>query len=354
MIYHCSTLFVEYMPLLNAVHYVTTRAIGALVTALILWLVTGDYFISFCQKYLTTGTREYVPATHKLKGKVPTMGGLWIIAIAIINILLWANLAKPHAWLSILCLLLFGCIGAYDDWCKIYAVRGISERGKILAQLGAAIILLGVWWVVAQPSTEVWFPLFKSMHPAIGILFIPWVILVIVGTSNAVNLTDGLDGLASGSLALNFAVFGAIAYLAGHCELSQYLLIPFAGSAELAIVAASLIGSVLGFLWFNVYPAQLFMGDVGSLSLGAMLGFMALMTKQELLLPLSGILFVAETVSVVLQVASMRLRGKRIFRMAPMHHHFELIGWPETKITYRLTLLTLLACAFAIVLLKLR
>lgn len=354
MIYFWSSLLLAKYPVFNVLLYVSTRAIAALMTSLIVWLVAGERFISFCQINLSAGTREYAPETHKLKGKVPTMGGLLIIGTTLLSIFLWCNLTKGVVWVAVLCLISFGLIGAYDDWCKIHATKGITERTKFLAQLMAASLVLSVWWATTHPSTEVWFPFFKELHPAFGILFIPWALWIIVGTSNAVNLTDGLDGLAAGSLAVNFSLFGLIAYLAGHHAIADYLFIPFVQSAELTIVAAAIVGSLLGFLWFNVYPAQLFMGDVGSLSLGALLALLALMTKQEMLLPIAGILFVAETVSVILQVASMKFRGKRIFRMAPIHHHFELIGWPETKITYRLTLLTVMASALALVIVKLR
>lgn len=190
--------------------------------------------------------------------------------------------------------------------------------------------------------------------PYIGVLLIPWATFIIVATSNAVNLTDGLDGLATGPLILNFSTFAMIAYLAGHMKFASYLFIPYAASAELTILAAALIGCLLGFLWYNTYPAQIFMGDVGSLALGGGLAFMSLMTKQEILLLFSGGIFVAETVSVILQVASYKLTGKRIFLMAPLHHHFELLGWKEAKVTVRFWIITIILCVFALLTLKIR
>ena len=203
-------------------------------------------------------------------------------------------------------------------------------------------------------STELVFPFFKHCRPALGLFFIPWAIFILVACSNAVNLTDGLDGLAIGSLLPNFAIFALICYLAGHWGLAHYLQIPFAGTAEIAIMGAILIGSSLGFLWYNAYPAQIFMGDVGSLALGAGLALMAIMAKQELLLPISGGLFMLETVSVIAQVLFVRFRGKRLFKMAPIHHHFELLGWPESRITTRFGIISLVLCLLALITLKLR
>lgn len=353
MIYHLSNLLTNH-PLFNALHYTSTRCLGAIATAVIMWILFGDKFISICKKYLSADTREYVPDTHKLKGKVPTMGGIFLIGVTLLTMVLWCNLQRPSVWIISACLLLFGSIGAYDDWCKIHAQKGISERFKMSLQIGAAILVIGIWFLFDTPSTEIWLPIFKSIHPDIGMLFLLWAAWIIVGTSNAVNLTDGLDGLAAGSLVLNFATFGMIAYAVGHALIAWYLHLPFVHTAELTVIAGALVGSCVGFLWYNIYPAQLFMGDVGSLALGATLGCMTLMTKQELLLPISGILFVAETVSVVLQIFWMKRFGRRIFRMAPIHHHFELIGWPETKVTFRLTVITAFACICALALLKLR
>jgi len=203
-------------------------------------------------------------------------------------------------------------------------------------------------------DTTISFPFFKSLQPDLGWFFIAWVMFILVGTSNAVNLTDGLDGLAIGSLMPNFATFSIICYLAGHYKIANYLHIPFAGSAEIAVLGSILVGASLGFLWYNAYPAQIFMGDVGSLALGSGLALMAIMAKQELLLPIAGGLFMVETISVMMQVFSFKYLGRRIFKMAPIHHHFELLGWPESKITVRFGIISLILCLLALVTLKLR
>lgn len=226
----------------------------------------------------------------------------------------------------------------WDDWSKIRRNKGIYAVKKFSLQLITSFIAISaaLWFGVID--TTIVFPFFKWLMPDIGLFFILWAIFVIVGTSNGVNLTDGLDGLAIGSLLPNFVMFSLIAYLAGHATFASYLQIPFAGSAEIAVISANLVGASLGFLWYNTYPAQIFMGDVGSLALGACLGLIALMAKQELLLPITGGLFVVETVTVVIQVLSYRLRGKRVFKMAPIHHHFELLGWQESRLPLALVL----------------
>jgi phospho-N-acetylmuramoyl-pentapeptide-transferase len=285
---------------------------------------------------------------------MPTMGGIFILMVVIINVFLWSDLANPQVWVFLGGLCSFGAIGGWDDWSKIYYKRGISARTKFLLQVGAAfmVVCAWLWWGYGQETIV--FPFFKSFHPNIGWLFIPWAIFIIVGCSNAVNLTDGLDGLAINALLPNFVIFSLIAYLAGHAQFATYLNIPFAGTAEIAVIGAMLIGASLGFLWYNTYPAQIFMGDVGSLALGAALALMALMSKQELLLIIAGGLFVVETVSVIVQVFSYRFLGRRIFKMAPLHHHFELMGWPESKITVRFGIISLILCLLALITLKLR
>jgi phospho-N-acetylmuramoyl-pentapeptide-transferase len=274
--------------------------------------------------------------------------------VVLINTLLWCNLYKSHVWIFLACLFSFGLIGLWDDVNKIRNQKGISAFLKFGLQIGAALIITLMWLIFTCAPTTITLPFFKNIQPDLGFLFIPWATLVIVGCSNAVNLTDGLDGLAIGSLMPNFVTFALIAYLAGHYQFSEYLHIPFAGTSEIAVIGAILIGASLGFLWYNAYPAQIFMGDVGSLALGAGLALMALMAKQELLLLISGGLFVGEAISVIAQVVSYQLRGKRILKMAPIHHHFELLGWQESKITVRFSIITLVLCLLAIVTLKLR
>ncbi len=327
---------------------------AGLLTALGLSFVFGNWFISKFSQLVRTPTREYVPDTHKLKGNVPTMGGLFIIANILISALLWCNLLDLHVWVFLGAILLFGAIGFIDDWNKLHKKQGISARAKFFLQLGSALLVVVVWCWACKPSMELVLPFFKNIHPNLGYLFIPWAILVLVGCSNAVNLTDGLDGLAIGSLLPNFAVFGVMAYVSGHVLLAEYLQIPFMATSELAVLSAILVGSSLGFLWYNTYPAQFFMGDVGSLSLGAALALLGLMTKQELLLIIAGGLFVLETVSVILQVLSYKYMGKKVFRMAPIHHHFELLGWPESKITIRFTIISIVLSLLALMTLKMR
>jgi phospho-N-acetylmuramoyl-pentapeptide-transferase len=354
MIYHLSLYLKPYWPFFNVLHYVSVRAVAALLCSLATFLLYGGAFLAISQRFFRSKAREFTPEAHKSKDSMPTMGGVFILAVMAFNTLFWCDLSNRKVWIFLLGIVGFGLVGFVDDWHKIYRQKGISARMKFKLQVIIATILafLLVFW--ADTSTEVVFPFFKHLQPNFGLLFIPWAMFIIVGCSNAVNLTDGLDGLAIGSLIPNFATFSLICYLAGHYGIAHYLHIPFAGTAEIAIIGAILIGSSLGFLWYNTYPAQIFMGDVGSLALGAGLALMALMAKQELLLPIAGGLFVLETVSVILQVISVRFRGKRLFKMAPIHHHFELLGWPESKITARFGIISLVLCLLTLITLKLR
>lgn len=354
MLYHIPRLLCDNISTLNFMHYVSFRAMAALMTVLILSIVAGDTCIELAKRLFRSKAREYTPDTHRAKDDMPTMGGLFIIGALCGTMLIWCNLSDPATWLLMSSLILFGGIGFWDDWSKIRQKKGISERHKLYAQIFCAAALVIIWYGMYQPSTAVVLPFFKSHALNLGILAIPWWIFIIVGASNAVNLTDGLDGLAIGSLIPNFATFAIIAYLAGHTGFARYLHIPYAATAELAIIGAALVGASLGFLWFNAYPAQIFMGDVGSLSLGATLGFMAVMTRQELLLAIAGILFVVEALSVMAQVVSYRYFKRRIFRMAPLHHHFELMGWRESKITIRFAIISCIACLCALMTLKIR
>lgn len=354
MIYHLSFYLKYYWPFFNVLHYVSVRAVASLLSSLVTSLLFGDLFIAISSRFFRSKAREFTPESHKSKDSMPTMGGVFILAVVVINALLWCDLACFHVWIFLLCITGFGFLGFWDDWTKIRKDRGISSGVKFKVQLLIATLVVCSLVFFTSFSTELVFPFFKNCTPNIGLFFIPWAIFVIVACSNAVNLTDGLDGLAIGSLLPNFATFSLICYLAGHCGLAHYLNIPFAGTAEIAIIGAILIGASLGFLWYNTYPAQIFMGDVGSLALGAGLALMAIMAKQELLLPIAGGLFVLETVSVMLQVVSVRLWGTRIFKMAPIHHHFELLGWPESKITARFGIISLVLCLLTLITLKLR
>lgn len=354
MVYHIALYLKQYWSFLNVFHYISVRAMCVLLTSFSLSGLFGGRFIRLAQRLFASKPRDYVPDSHKIKQNIPTMGGIFILGNVLISLLLWGNLLNMRLWVCILALLLFGLIGFLDDWHKLKRKRGISSSHKFGLQLIASLITVSTWLLLVKPSTRLIFPFFKHLHPDLGHFFLIWAIFVLVACSNAVNLTDGLDGLATSALITNFGVFSLIAYAAGHAKIAAYLQIPFAGSGELTILGGALLGACLGFLWYNTYPAQIFMGDVGSISLGAVLGLMALMTKQELLFLIAGGLFVLETVSVIMQVGSFKLRGKRLFKMAPIHHHFELIGWPETKIVVRFAIISIILALLALMTLKIR
>ena len=354
MIYHLSFYLKHYWPFFNVLHYVSVRAVASLLCSFASFLLFGGLFMAISRRFFRSKAREFTPDTHRVKDSMPTMGGAFILAIAFINTLLWCDLSRSQVWIFLFCIIGFGALGFWDDWQKIHKNRGISSVIKFKLQLLVAFLVSLGLFLTHSFSTELIFPFFKHFNPNLGLFFIPWAMFVIVGCSNAVNLTDGLDGLAIGSLIPNFATFSLICYLAGHYGLAQYLHIPFAGTAEIAIMGAILIGTSLGFLWYNTYPAQIFMGDVGSLALGAGLALMAIMAKQELLLPIAGGLFVLETVSVILQVLSVRYLGRRMFKMAPIHHHFELLGWPESRITTRFGIISFVLCLLTLITLKIR
>jgi len=354
MIYHIALLFQSQFSALNIVHYVSFRALMGLLTTFAMSLALGERFIDFSRKAFANSARPYTPDSHQQKGSTPTMGGIFILLVVLSNLFLWCDWSKPELWLFSLTLVLFGSIGLLDDMHKVWYKKGISATPKFRLQLLSAFIVAMLWIWLKNPSSLVCVPLFKHFHPDLGYLLIPWIVLILVGTSNAVNLTDGLDGLAIGSLLLIFSFFSGVAYLAGHASFATYLQIPFTGCSEAVIVGGILTGASLGFLWFNAHPAQIFMGDVGSLSLGAALAMMAIISKQELLLPVAGGMFVVEAMSVIMQIGSIKLLGKRLFKMAPIHHHFEMLGWKETKVTMRFNIITLILCLLAAIMLKVR
>ncbi len=327
---------------------------AGILSTLLFSFITGSWFIDLSKKLFRSKAREFTPENHRAKDNLPTMGGIFILSMVLFNTMLWCDLSRPIVWLMLVLMLGFGAIGAWDDWAKIKSSKGISARMKCILQLFVAFIVVLLWAFSGTMQTTITFPFLKWLQPNLGRLFIVWAIFIIIGASNAVNLTDGLDGLAIGSLMPNFFIFSILCYVAGNMRLADYLHLPFAGSAEIAVIGAILVGASMGFLWYNTYPAQIFMGDVGSLALGAALAFMALSSKQELLLALSGGVFVAETISVILQIGSYRLRGKKIFRMAPMHHHFELLGWQEAKITVRFAIISIILCMLALITIKIR
>lgn len=343
----------------NVFRYITFRCIGSAVTAFLILLIVGPLFIRLMQRYqIGQVVREDGPESHLVKKGVPTMGGLLIIIAIVISTLLWARLDDPLLWLALFTVVFFGSIGAYDDFRKIARknTRGLSARGKLLLQItGAAAVGVFIYFHPGFDS-HLSVPFFKNLYPDLGYFYIGFAVLIIVGASNAVNLTDGLDGLAAGPTVITAAVYLLFSYLAGHVVLAEYLQIPYVpGSGEVSIFCGAIVGGCLGFLWFNAYPAQIFMGDVGSLALGGSLGAVAVIIKQEILLAIVGGIFVMEALSVILQVGYFKLtNGKRIFLMAPFHHHFEKKGWHEPKVVVRFWIVSIVLGLFALATLKLR
>lgn len=350
----------EYIGGFSVFRYLTMRAIMGVMTSLGISLVLGPVVIRKLNALqIGQSVRDDGPSSHLSKTGTPTMGGALILLSIFVSTLLWSDLSNRYVWVVLLVTFAFGAIGWVDDYRKVVErdSRGLPARWKYLWQsvagLGAATLL----YVTAQSpaETELILPFFKNFGWQMGPLYILLTYFVIVGTSNAVNLTDGLDGLAIMPTVLVGGALGVIAYAVGHAEFSFYLHIPFIPQAgELVVFCAALGGAGLGFLWFNAYPAQIFMGDVGALALGAALGVIAVIVRHEIVLFIMGGIFVLETVSVILQVASYKLTGKRIFRMAPIHHHFELKGWPEPRVIVRFWIITVMLVLFGLATLKLR
>lgn len=364
------------IPPLRLFQYVTVRTVFAGLTALFLCLALGPWLIERLRRFqIGQYIREEGPQSHRKKAGTPTMGGLLIIVAIVIPTLLWTNLANTYVWIALFGLLAFGAIGFWDDYTKVRKMRnlGLKARQKILLQVGC-VLAIGSYLLYLQSrglyQTVMNVPFFKSFRPSLvmdGLLgspltwplafvfFFLFLFFVVVGSSNAVNLTDGLDGLAIGLMIIAGGAMTALAYVSGHAQFSAYLdLVRLQDSAELTIFCGAMTGACIGFLWFNAHPAEIFMGDVGSLSLGGALGVVAVLIKQELLLPFLGGVYVFEALSVILQVGSFKLRGKRIFKMAPLHHHFEAIGWQESKIIVRFWIAGLVMALFALTTLKLR
>ncbi|MBF0340655.1 MAG: phospho-N-acetylmuramoyl-pentapeptide-transferase [Magnetococcales bacterium] len=346
---------------LNLFKYITFRTIGAVLTALILSFLVGPWMIRTLGRLQTNGQpiREDGPKRHLLeKGGTPTMGGALMLLAITISTLLWANLTNPFIHMVLLTTLGFGAIGFWDDYAKVTKrhTRGAPASLRFLIQSAIAIIVaIYLKQLPAGVFGSLALPVLKDITIDLAWLFFPFAILVIVGSSNAVNLTDGLDGLAIGPTILTAASFMFIAYLTGHAKFANYLGIPYVpGAGELTIFCGAMVGAALGFLWFNTYPAQVFMGDVGSLSLGAALGTIAMATRHEIVLAIIGGIFVLETFSVIIQVASFKLMGKRVFRMAPIHHHFELKGWAEPKIIVRFWIISVILALIGLSTLKIR
>lgn len=358
MLYHLLYPLAADFKLLNIFKYLTFRTIYSLITALIVCFLIGPWII---RRLESLQARQVIrtdgPESHLKKQGTPTMGGVMILTAIMIPTLLWADLSNRYVWIVLSVIAGYGVIGFVDDYKKVVEKdpKGLSPRQKMAGQILFALIPAILLFTYPGYSEELYVPFFKRFHPDIGIFYIPFAVLVIVSASNAVNLTDGLDGLAIGPVTINAATYLLFAYVAGNVKLSTYLQIPYvAGTGELSVLCGAMVGAGLGFLWFNSYPAEVFMGDVGSLSLGGGLGALAVATKQEFLLVIVGGVFVVEALSVIFQVGSYRYRGKRIFRMAPIHHHFELKGVAEPKIIVRFWIITIILALVAISTLKMR
>jgi len=348
----------EQFSILNVFKYITFRTFGASITAVFLSMLLGPTFIRYLgKKQMKQAIRNDGPQSHLSKKGTPTMGGGLILISVVLSTLLWSDLSNTSVWIALIATLLFGWIGFIDDYRKVIRKnpKGLPGRYKLVGQF---LISLGVAWILFQDpnySTVLKFPFFKDLSIELGWFFIPFAIFVIVGASNAVNLTDGLDGLAVGPTMTTSVTFLILSYCAGHAKIAEYLSIPYvAGAGELAVFLGTLASACLGFLWYNTYPAQVFMGDVGSLALGGALGVVAVITKNEILLAICGGVFVMEALSVMAQVASFKMTGKRVFKMAPIHHHFELKGWPEPKVIVRFWIISILLALFTLSTLKLR
>jgi len=359
VLYHLLFPLKTYFSVFNVFRYITFRSIYALLTALVICFVVGPWLIhKLTELQIGQYIREDGPASHYAKAGTPTMGGILIVFATLLSTLLWTNLASPYVWLLIVVTLGFAAIGFVDDYLKVIKKNnhGLSGRAKLFSQIVLALGVALVLYYSPGFSTTLTIPFFKKVQPDLGWGFIPLAVFIIVGAANAVNLTDGLDGLAIGPVIIAAATYMIFSYLVGNVKIAEYLQIPYVrGAGEMAVFCGALVGAGMGFLWFNAYPAQVFMGDVGSLALGGVLGTMALVTKQEILLAIVGGIFVVEAISVILQVGFFKAtNGRRIFRMAPIHHHFELKGWPEPKVIVRFWILAIILGLLSLSTLKLR
>jgi len=361
MVYHLLLPFSSQVSGLGVIQYLTFRTAAASLTAFLISMVLGPWLISRLREFqIGQVVRKDGPTTHKVKAGTPTMGGLLILAAVFGPTLLWADLGNPYIWVVLAATVAFGAVGFTDDYLKVTrrSHHGLFARYKFLAQvlIAAGVGLAAIWLSTADLyNTRLILPFFKNLSPDIGWMYVPFVTFVLVAMSNTVNLTDGLDGLAISTFAVSAATYTALAYVVGHAVFSEYLLLPFEVAAgELTIFCGALVGASLGFLWWNAHPADVFMGDVGSLALGGALGTVAVLIKQELLLPMVCGVYVLEGLSVIIQVIWFKLTGRRVFRMAPLHHHFELLGWQEPKVITRFLILAIIFALFSLTTLKLR
>ncbi len=347
---------------LNVARYITFRTAAASLSALAISLVLGPWMVRKLREFqIGQVIRAEGPQSHRPKAGTPTMGGLLILTAALVPTLLWADLTNVYVWIAVLTTAAFGAVGFADDYLKITrrSHHGLLPRYKMGCQVAIGIVVGAVLLVLQRRglyNTRLVFPFFKRLIPDLGIYYLPFAVFVLTAESNAVNLTDGLDGLAISIFAIAATAYTALTYVIGNRVLADYLLlVHFSPVAELTVFCGSLVGASLGFLWYNSYPAEIFMGDVGSLALGAALATVAILIKQELLLPIVGGVFVLEALSVVLQVAYFKATGgKRLFRMSPLHHHFELIGWSEPKVITRFVIVAIIFALFSLATLKLR
>jgi phospho-N-acetylmuramoyl-pentapeptide-transferase len=361
MLYYVLPPLSSYVGALNVTRYITFRTAAASITALGISLIVGPWLIAKLRDFqIGQIIRQEGPQSHKAKAGTPTMGGLLILTAALIPTLLWADLSNPYIWIAVFSTTGFGFVGFLDDYLKIVrrSHHGLIPRYKLLGQFLVAAVVGVALLVLASKNlynTRLIFPFFKNLIPDLGWGYVLFAIMVLVFSSNAVNLTDGLDGLAISTFAVSAATYTALSYVTGHAVLASYLLlVRFQPAGELTVFCGALVGASLGFLWFNSYPAEIFMGDVGSLALGGALATVAILIKQELLLPIVGGIFVLEALSVIIQVISFKTTGKRVFKMSPLHHHFELIGWSEPKVIFRFLIVAVIFALLSLTTLKLR
>tara|TARA_R110002050_G_scaffold254212_4_gene392691 strand:+ start:1636 stop:2715 length:1080 start_codon:yes stop_codon:yes gene_type:complete len=359
MLHWLAEYLTQYYSAFHVFSYLTFRAIVSTLTALFISLYFGPKLISYLQKMQIGQTvRDDGPESHLSKSGTPTMGGILILASIVVSVLLWTNLENTYVWVVLFVVVSFGIIGFVDDYRKVIRKdsNGLIAKWKYFWQTVIGLATAFFLYQISHPEqTFLLIPFIKDVMPQLGMFYIVLTYFVIVGTSNAVNLTDGLDGLAIVPTIMVAGAFALFAYVTGNVNFAGYLNIPYiAMTSELVVVCTAIVGAGLGFLWFNTYPAQVFMGDVGSLALGAALGVIAVLVRQELVLFIMGGVFVMETVSVILQVGSYKMRGQRIFRMAPIHHHYELKGWPEPRVIVRFWIISFILVLIGLATLKLR
>ena len=360
MIYHLFYPLTKHFFIFNLTKYITFRSGCAFITSFLIVMLLWKYIIKKLKRLKITEKVDMyghvrLEALHEEKKGTPTMGGILVLFAIFSATLIWARWDNYFIWLVLVVTLLLGSLGLYDDFLKIKRGKGLSRSKKLLWQ-SLIGILLGVVVAFSKNFDTTWsFPFFKKLIVDIGYFYIFWAALMVVATSNAVNFTDGLDGLAIGALISNALIFGFLSYIVGHMKFASYLLIPYIrGTGELTIFCFSLIGAGLAFLWYNSYPAEVFMGDVGALALGGAIGTIALLIKQEFLLFISGGLFVIEALSVILQMLSVKFRGKKLFKAAPLHHHFQVKGWKEPKIIIRFWIVSIICAVLSLLTLKIR